>query len=93
MVLGRIALRRGFIKQASDNLLAAGATPGSPQLDSFGPNMTLAKELLEHGQPDVVLEFLGLCKKFWKLDSGRLDEWAAEVRKGKVPDFGTNLRY
>ena len=46
--------------------MAAGATPGSPQLDSFGPNMTLAKELLEKGQPDVVLHYFALCKNFWE---------------------------
>ena len=68
--------------------MAAGATPGSPQLNSFGPNMTLAKELLEKGQSEVVLQYLALCKKFWKMDRGQLDEWSATIRGGGIPDFG-----
>ena len=47
IVLGRIALERGDIAGAKEHLLAAGQTPGSPQVGSFGPNTTLAKELLE----------------------------------------------
>ena len=41
--------------------------PGSPQLNSFGPIMSLAEELLEQGEPDTVLEFFAECRKFWKL--------------------------
>ena len=94
LVKGRIALRQGDTKAAGEYLLAAGSTPGSPQLDSFvGPSMVLAKELLEHGQSDVVLKFFALCKKFWADDSGKLDQWTGEVRGGKVPDFGASLSF
>lgn len=92
-ILGRVALKRGDVKEADQYLLAAGATPGSPQLDSFGPNMTLAKELLEKDQTDVVLQFFKLCAKFWEPNYGKLDQWNAEVRQGKIPSFGGNLLY
>ena len=92
-VLGRIAVREDNLAQAGQYLLAAGATPGSPQLDSFGPNVTLAKELIEKGQSDVVLRYFALCKHFWKMDGGKLDEWSATVRKGGIPDFAGNLHY
>ena len=88
LVLGQVALQQGNLAQASRYLLAAGATPGSPQLNSFGPDMTLAKGLLEKGQSDVVLQYLALCKNFWAMDYGKLDEWTATVRDGGVPDFG-----
>jgi hypothetical protein len=92
-VLGRIAIQRGNVKQAGQYLLAAGATAGSPQLDSFGPDMTLAKELLEKGQSEVVLQYFALCKNFWEDGRRQLDEWSAAVRRGEIPDFGHNLRY
>jgi len=92
-VLGRISVKRGNLKEASQFLLAAGNTPGSPQLDSFGPNMTLASELLEKGESEVVLQYLGLCRKFWEDGRQQLDEWSADIRSGKTPDFSHNLNY
>ena len=93
LVLGRIAVREGDIGAAKKHLIAAGNSPGSPVMDSFGPNMTLAKDLLEKGERDSVLEYFDLCRGFWKLDRGKLDEWKREVMNGKVPDFGPNLLY
>jgi hypothetical protein len=92
LVLGRLALKAGDIEQAKHYLIEAGKTPGSPQLDSFGPNMTLAKELLEKGQTEVVLEYFDLCAKFWRYQP-RLDAWIATVKQGGIPDFGANLDY
>ncbi|MGC9945991.1 MAG: hypothetical protein ABSF64_06430 [Bryobacteraceae bacterium] len=92
-VLGRVALRQGNTNDAASQLLAAGATPGSPQLNSFGPNLTLAKDLLAQGQAQPVLEYLAACKSFWKLDYGKLDEWIGAIRAGVTPDFSSNLNY
>jgi len=95
LVLGLVALRRGDRGAAGVELLAAGRTPGSPQLNSFGPNMRLAQALLRAGDREVVLQYLELCAKFWTLPLGaeRLAEWAAQVRAGAVPDFRANLIY
>src|SRR5207342_3430394 len=75
LVLGRIAVREGRIDDAKKHLLAAGASPGSPQMDSFGPNMSLAKDLLQKGERDVVLEYFELCRRFWRMHRGQLDQW------------------
>ena len=93
LTLGRIALLEGNIEEAKSRLLAAGETPGSPQLNSFGPDMTLAQELLEHGEADVVIEYLSLCSEFWELDRGRLEGWTAQIKNGQTPDFGSALRF
>jgi len=53
--------------------------------------MILAKELLEKGKRDVVLEYFELCSEFWKSDRGQLGKWTATVQKGRIPDFGANL--
>ncbi|QBS44650.1 lipopolysaccharide assembly protein LapB [Nocardia sp. CS682] len=93
MVLGRIALREGRVHEAKAHLLAAGNSPGSPQMDTFGPNMSLAKDLLEHGERQVVLEYFELCRRFWEMHNGRLDRWSQLVLIGVVPDFGANSVY
>jgi TonB family protein len=82
VALGLVALRQGNVTEARRYLLESGKTPGSPQLGSFGPDLTLARELLDKGERDAVLEFLTLCKGFWKMGADRLDAMAAEVRKG-----------
>lgn len=92
-VIGRVALRQGNIPVARQYLLNASTTPGSPQLNSFGPNMTLAKELLEKQQADVVLQFFSACGNFWSRGRDRLTAWTVEVRRGSIPDFGANLNY
>ena len=93
MVRGLVALRSGNVEQAAKDLIEAGKTPGSPQLNSFGPNMRLASELLERGQRDAVLEYLALCKKFWTMGASRLDTWTDAIRTGGKPDFGANLLF
>ena len=105
-LLGRVALRDGGRKQAGEFLLKAGQTPGSPQLDSFGPDFDLARELLEAGEKQVVLDYLDLVARFW-VDKNKaskrplsqqiaqehaesLEKWRAEIKAGKVP---TNNRW
>jgi tetratricopeptide (TPR) repeat protein len=93
IILGRIALTLDDVEEAKTRLINAGKTPGSPQLNSFGPNMTLAEELLRQGEKDVVLTYLELCSKFWKSGKDRLDKWSVVVQDGEIPDFGANLNY
>jgi len=93
LILGRIALQSGDLAQARERLLAAGRTKGSPQLNSFGPNMSLAGELLKRGERNAVLEYFALCSKFWKHGSDVLIEWTRQVEAGEIPNFGANLRY
>jgi hypothetical protein len=93
MVLGRVALRKGDLEAAKRELMEAGRTPGSPQLNSFGPNMSLAKDLLERKETDTVLAYFELCGKFWALEQGNLRRWSVLAKAGEMPDFGPNLLY
>ena len=93
MVLGRVALVRGDRKEAKGRLLLAGKTQGSPQLGSFGPNVSLARDLLDAGELETVLEYVRLCKLFWNSDRRPLDEWIVTLEQGSRPDFGANLHY
>ena len=93
LVLGRLALQAGNLPEARQYLLKAGRTRGSPQLNSFGPNMRLAKELLAKGERDAVVEYLQLCARFWEMGAEEIANWTATIRRGSVPDFGANLDY
>jgi len=93
IVLGRIALKEGRMGEAVRRLIVAGKTPGSPNLETFGPNVSLAEDLLKSGERSAVLEYLDLCRKFWENEDGRLDQWKKEILAGAIPDFGANLVY
>jgi len=92
-VLGLIALGAGDVAEAKKRLLASVDSDGSPQMNSFGPNMQLAKSLLEKGEKDVVLDYFKRCATFWELGKERLAAWTDAVQKGDIPDFGANLVY
>lgn len=83
--LGLIALEAGDIPRAVDELARSGAIPGSPQLDSFGPTMQLAKALLASGQSPAVLAYLHVCRAFWTMGTNWLDVWEQKIRSGGTP--------
>jgi tetratricopeptide (TPR) repeat protein len=87
IVLGKLALRLGAIATARTHLLNAGNTPGSPQLNSYGPDMSLAKEMLERGEKEAVESYLQACSRFWKCGQPRLSTWIKDIKKGRTPDF------
>jgi len=89
--LGRIAIMNGQLTRAKEHLIEAGKTPGSPALESFGPNMSLAKDMLEAGESRIVLEYFQLCGEFWKYGEQRLATWSEVVKEGGIPDFGSTL--
>ena len=93
IILGRCALNSGQLEKAKEYLILSGKTPGSPQLNSFGPNMTLAFEILEQGDREVVIEYFKLCSVFWESGTSRLKNWTSTVRNGATPDFGANITY
>ena len=95
MVLGRIAVREGKLQDAKQYLHKAGETPGSCNLGSFGPNMSLAKDLLEKGEWDAVLEYFAACRKFGSLYllASKLDRWTQAARAKQIPEFGANLDF
>ena len=95
-LLGRLALRDGDVAAAKRHLAASGKTPGSPQLDTFGPDFVLAGELFRKGERDVVLVHLDQIAVFWANSDGgprlgaehqkQIDAWKQTIRSGQVPD-------
>ena len=82
-ILGFVALREGRTEEACQRLIDAGGTPGSPALNSFGPQVDLADQLLQRGERASVLEYLRLCSRFWA--SAKPKMWSDEIRQGGTP--------
>lgn len=85
IALGLAALAHDQLTAASEYLLRAGRTPGSPQLNSFGPDQELACALLERGERTAVLTYLADCARFWKRSEALLEEWRAVIERGESP--------
>jgi hypothetical protein len=93
--LGREAFVRGDFKTAGEYLLKAAdipaGTPGATTLRCAGPNLWLAKSLLDAGYREVVLKFLEECRQFWTQPAeGQLEQWIAAIRSGASPDLLPN---
>jgi hypothetical protein len=65
IILGHVRLRKGDLTGAEEELRAAGEVHGSPQLDSFGPDLFLAWTLLDRGHDAAVLEYFHNVARFW----------------------------
>lgn len=87
--LGRAAFERGDYDAAKQDLLQAATTPGTVNLAGWGPNLKLAKALLDKGYGDTVVTFLTACKSFW--NKPIVDQWIVEIKSGQRPTFASNL--
>jgi hypothetical protein len=85
--LGKIAIHTGDKNAALVHLKEAGKIHGSPQLDSFGPDFTLAHGLLQLGEQSAVLDYLKACGSFWHCGTKELEAWTLAVEQGDIPDF------
>ena len=87
MMLGHLALRQGDRRRAAAHLLAS--VRDLPHVESFRyerKDMTLARQLTDWGEREVVAKFLEACAKLSPPDSAH-SKWAAEIRKGINPDL------
>ncbi|MCG8084077.1 MAG: hypothetical protein AB2689_23435 [Candidatus Thiodiazotropha taylori] len=85
VALGIVELRKKNITASASHLVLAGQSTGSPQLDSFGPDLKLANVLLKKGQREAVAKYLSGVKRFWEMDEGRIDSWLKDIEAGKTP--------
>lgn len=88
LLAGHVAFNKRH--DARRYLRAAGDRPDGPPM-AFGPNMRLAKDLLDYGDRESVLVFLAQCRRFWPSGAERLDGWTRAIKAGGKPDFGRDL--
>jgi hypothetical protein len=82
-ILGFIALKNNDVAGAANYLIEAGKSTGSPQLDSFGPNLDLANELLSLGEREAVISYLLGVRSFWDGNESIIDEWIQKIKSGE----------
>lgn len=87
IALGFAALANDQVAAAAEYLVRAGKTPGSPQLNSFGPDRDLARALLERGERNAVLTYLEDCARFWKGNEALLDVWRTAIERGEPTEL------
>lgn len=97
IILGRVALKQKDINAAKEYLLIAIRAPLRREKSWLGEiDTTLAKELLEAGEKETVIEYLKLCeglsnltteKKLFENQSTKLKLWQEQIRQGKTPTF------
>jgi hypothetical protein len=86
-VLGLVSLKKGDTDAAIVYLREAGKSTGSAQLNTFGPELDLANELLKRGQTEAVQGYLKDIEKFWKMDNGQVAAWLAAIDAGERPEL------
>ena len=84
-VFGLMSLDIGDIDAAAVFLEKAGMSPGSPQLDTFGPEFDLANKMLSAGKNEEVVNYLKGIRKFWEGNEGKIDKWVRKIEQGGKP--------
>jgi hypothetical protein len=87
-ILGRVALRGGDLSGAKQYLLDSAGPAAGKDVSVSGPTMVLAKELLEEGEQQAVLQYLYACLTLWPRGESALQFWIADIESGKKPNFG-----
>jgi hypothetical protein len=88
--LGRGALQRKDFDAAQKYLILAASTSGNAHLESHGPNLSLARSLLDLGYKETVMAFLTSSKAWWT--NPKIDLWIAQIRQGQTPDLSPYSR-
>ena len=86
-ILGLISYKEGKIDEATRHLIKSSESTGSPQLDTFGPEMNLANLLLKEGKIEEVKTYLTGITKFWDMDNGAVEGWLKQIEAGEIPEL------
>jgi hypothetical protein len=88
-LLGRVALMSDDVASGKQYLLDSAKPEAARDVSVSGPTMVLARELLEKGESDVVIQYLENCILIWPRGEPTLQNWIGDIRRGKTPNFGS----
>ena len=93
ILLGRVALQRTHdLVRAKAELMAA-ARVASSGIQKFGPNMSLARDLLAAGERETVLAYVNSFHDLSPEVMEKMSKWAKLIQSGAFPDFGANTLF
>lgn len=87
LILAQAALNSGDVASTGRYLLEAATARGVPNIEENGPDVSLARTLLQLGQSDAVLEYLDRCRGLWPQGTPVLARWETAIRAGRLPNF------
>jgi hypothetical protein len=87
LILAQAALDQEDIANARRYLLEAATTTGTPAIQEKGPDLTVARVLLDRGERDTVLEYLRRAHTFWPQGDTILERWETAIRAGRRVNF------
>ena len=82
-LMGRHMVREGNLEEAKQHLMLSIDLSPSAVMQSFGPNMSLALDLLLQGEKVTVLAYLNGCARFWEKEP--IEIWKTKINDNKVP--------
>lgn len=83
-VRGLMALDQKHLEEAKAELLQSARLVNLNE-----PNRTLAQALMDAGERDTVLQYLEMCRSFWKNDRGSIDHYIKMVKAPGQHDIVT----
>ncbi|HYR82465.1 MAG TPA: hypothetical protein VE422_00145 [Terriglobia bacterium] len=87
LILAQAALDQNDIANARRYLLEAATITGTPAIQEKGPDVSVARILLDRGERDTVLEYLHRAHNFWPQGGPVLDRWETTIRAGRRVNF------
>ena len=88
--------KRDDVAEGERQLVLAATSRASLQMNSFGPNMSLPRDLRATGKASAkaaVLVYFDYLPTFWTMDHGAIAVWRSDVENDRAPNFGAHLRY
>jgi hypothetical protein len=86
-LLGRLELKSGGVEQAKVHLSASITSTAGGYLRVAGPRVTLAKELLQRGETQIVVKYFRDCANICRRAHPEYARWADQLERGQTPDI------
>jgi hypothetical protein len=87
LILAQAALDKDDLEGAGRYMVAAGETASFPALAQTGPDTTVARVLLQKGQKEPVVRYLGKFHALWPAGEVVLKRWETAIAAGRQPNF------